>query len=116
MSAILYIKEKLSDPVNFGVFLLFLIPLIFGFIYALSFYTNSNLILYIGIYVCGVLSFIPLWILIGFFLLMINPGKYKEYEMKQSRKKKAEQKRIYFFDSFTFFMDTSENGRGKLVK
>jgi len=68
----------------------------FGFIYALSYYTNSNLIFYFGIYVCGVLSFIPLWILIGFLLLLINPGKYKEYEMKQLRKKKAEQKRVYF--------------------
>jgi hypothetical protein len=95
MSVISYVKDKLSDAVSLGVLLLFLIPLILAVLYGLSYYTGSNLVFYIGIYICGVLTFIPLQILIRIFLLLVNPGKYKEYQMKQFRIKREEERIKY---------------------
>jgi hypothetical protein len=67
-------------------------------------YADSNLVFYIGLYVCGVLTFIPLWILTGFLLLIINPEKYKEYEMKKLRKQKEEERRTYLLIFLSFLM------------
>ena len=103
MSLKSYIKEKLN-AVNVGIFLICLIPIIFISFYVFSNYADSNLVFYIGLYVCGVLTFIPLWILTGFLLLIINPEKYKEYEMKKLRKQKEEERRTYLLIFLSFLM------------
>ena len=94
MSLRSYIEK--FDAVNLGMLLILLIPFLFILFYSLSNYANSNLIFYIGLYICGVLTFLPLRILTVFLLLIINPAKYKEYEMKKIRKKKEDERKIYF--------------------
>ncbi len=94
MSVKPFIKRKF-DAVNTGILFLCLIPLVFAAFYIFSVYGNNNLIFYIGLYLCGVLTFIPLLLLIGFFQLMTNPAKYKEYEMKKTRQEREEQRKTY---------------------
>ena len=103
-----YIKGKF-DTVNTAILLFFVIPLTFTLFYVLSSYTNSYLIFYVGLYICGILTFFPLWLLIGFFQLMINPAKYKEYQMKKARQKKEEERRTYLLIFLNFLWNPSIN-------
>lgn len=108
MSIKSYITNKLRPNENKGIALLCLIPLVFVIFYALSFYTNSSLLLNIGIYICGILSFIPLALMRAIFLLWMNPAKYKEYEAKQLSKqlskKRAEERNKYLMISFCILL------------
>jgi hypothetical protein len=83
-----YIKEKLWFTEELAVLLLCLIPAVFIVFYALSYYANSNALFYIGIGICGVLAIFPVKMLLAAFLLIFFPGTFKEYGMKQRRKKK----------------------------
>ena len=98
-----YIREKLGPPENLGCFSLCLMPIGFIVFYALSYYTNSSFIFYVGIFICGILFIYPLMLLIAVFLLWKNPQKYKEYEMKQLRKKKDEERNKYLL-IFLYFL------------
>lgn len=62
-----------------------------GFIFSclISYYIDNSLIFGIGITFSGFLALMPLWILINFFLLLFFPGIFKEYSMKQRRKKEG---------------------------
>jgi hypothetical protein len=107
MSVKTFIKRKFS-AINIGILCLCLIPVVFASFYIFSIYKSNDLIFYIGLYISGVLTFVPLMLLIGFSQLMINPAKYKEHQMKKLRQEREEQRKTYLL-IFLYCLWTQSN-------
>jgi hypothetical protein len=70
---------------------LLLTPIFFASGFLLGSWLESSLILYLFVFLAGMVAYWPLLGSIALFLLWWNPAKYKEYRMKQARLKRKEE-------------------------
>ena len=77
-----------GDSINIAFVSLMLAVGVFCGSCVLSRYLENSIVFYVGTFMCGVLSLLPIWILVGLYLLWWNPAKYKEYEMKKLRRQR----------------------------
>jgi len=76
------------NPVRLGAWMLFGALVVLGVTYFLGTWIGNGYVLYVGAFVAGILSLLPLMLLVGLYLLWWNPEKYKEYEMKNRRRQR----------------------------
>lgn len=74
------------DKVNIALISLILAVGVFWGSYLLSRYLENSIVFFVGTFMCGILSLLPIWILVVLYLLWWNPRKYKEYGMKKLRR------------------------------
>lgn len=77
-----------KDPVKVSVFLFFLSLIFIGLGTFLCWRLGSNVVFYLFVLLSGVTAGWPLLLSRGIFLLWWNPEKYKEYEMKEARRRR----------------------------